>query len=1141
MILRIFLAILTFLFLPVTALAASNQVITILNPIRGSDFFSLENARPVDNVSRQWQVIKTNNLSATWLLRPDSLENPEVLNFIKTLPKSQELGIFMEVTPSWAKLASVNYHSGDNWHAAGSVFLTGYEVAERHQLIDAAFNKFKAEFGYFPKSVGAWWVDAGSLSYMQEKYGIVANMDVADQYSTDNYSVWGQYFPTPFYPSFRNARVPASGPERKIGVVTIQWATRDPYNSYGNGVLDSTYSVQANDYANPKYHNLDVDYFNKLLAIYLDNPSSSFGQVTVGIENDFSWNQFGGEFVKQIQSVASRKAKGTRVLTMSAMADFYKQLHSEVTPPQIIFAEDPLGSGNKVLWYQNLSYRVGWIQNQKGSIIRDLRLYRDSQDEPCLEKSCASLDLAMMETHSIDEVTYENSWVIDEGKIINVKLSKLQNGVKISYTNQAGLFRTIEFLPNDIKVDNHSRPIPVAINEATDLSNNLPKIANNFAGYGLKDGLPRILVIQLKNIAISLVIVVFFFLLPGSALLGNWKLSGVKKISLSITVGIATFTLLSFTLIFLKIWWLIFSLVLMGLFAVRGISSLSIKITKQGVISMTVILVGSFSWLLTTVKNGLVYEYGMGFWGAHGHDAIWHLNLIESLKKSSLENPIFASVNLQNYHFFYDLLLAETSRITGISSIDLYFRMFPILIAIICGIIMYQLAKSWFKSEKAANLACFFLYFGGSFGWILSYFKDRTLGGESLFWAQQGISTLINPPFAISIMIFLSGLLLFYEIIQRREHPTVWTYSLVIPLVILWGTLIEFKAYGGILALIALFIVTFFELFQKRFGILKLSIPTAVLSLLVFLPTNSDGGSLLVISPFWLINSMIDFPDRLSWHRLTLARLSGTESGNWLKFFGAETIGLLIFIIGNLGTRIIGFLSFRKFVTINSFNIFITAYLISALLLPLVFIQKGANFNIIQFLYYFLLIFNLLAAVSLAQIAIKYRKIGWVLILFVVIITLPTALNSFNHFLPARPPSRISIDELNALEFLKNQPEGVVISYPFDKKLKERFLEPIPLFSYESTGYVGALGAKPEFIADIVNLEILGIDYKGRLQAAKDILAMKEPGIVNELLKENKISYLYVQKIKGLSVDSERVNLEKIFENEEVLIYQTNQ
>src|SRR3989344_4657902 len=165
---------LLFLFLTGDTFAASNKFITIVNPIRGDDFFQLQDAKPQDNFKKQWEEISKRGLFATWLLRPDALR------------KNQ------------------------NWHSAGSVFLTGYEVEERYRLIDGAFEEFKEIFGGYPKSVGAWWIDANSLKYMEGKYGIQANLDVADQYSTDNYQVWGQYFSTPFYPSKMNALIPTS-------------------------------------------------------------------------------------------------------------------------------------------------------------------------------------------------------------------------------------------------------------------------------------------------------------------------------------------------------------------------------------------------------------------------------------------------------------------------------------------------------------------------------------------------------------------------------------------------------------------------------------------------------------------------------------------------------------------------------------------------------------------------------------------------------------------------------------------------------------------------------------------------------------------------------------------------------------------
>lgn len=1125
------------LFFSPSTLAAENQFITVVFPVRGADFFQLEGSKPLDNVEKQWQALKERNLPATWLLRPDNLFNQRAVDFFKRLPFSQELGLFMEVTPTWSSFSQVQYHQNLNWHDAGSVFLTGYGVDERQKLIDSAFEKFKKEFGYFPKSVGAWWIDALSLSYMREKYGILVNMDVADQYSTDNYQVWGQYFSTPFYPAKRNALVPASGEGQKIGVVTIQWATRDPYNSFGNGVLDSTYSVQANDYSEKEFHSLNADYFKKLLSIYLDNPYSNFGQVTVGLENDFEWSEFGDEFIKQLDVVKDRQSLGTQILTLSQFSTAYKALNPGISPPQIIFADDPLGSGNKVLWYQNFRYRVGWFQQKDGSVIRDLRLFRESIDEPCLQKACSQLNLAMQETKNLDEVTFGDRWVIDEGKISDVQLDKISDGLKLIYKNQAGVKRVIQFLPNDIKVDSSSYPLPVAIDQAISASRNIPKIEHKFE-FKLANFSETILN-QVKNLLIFLFFSIFMFYLPGLLLLQKLDLSVTQKFILSWPVGIALFTLLSFILGYLKIPWAVLILSFAATLILRkNIVIPKIEKSKEFLLATLAISLGSFSWLLTSFKNGLQFDFGLGFWGPHGHDGIWHLSLIESLKSGlPPQNPIFAGEVLQNYHYFYDLLLSQASNLTKIEAVDLYFRLFPLLISLLIGAVAYILAKRWFNSSIAATLSCFFLYFGGSFGWILSYIRNRSLGGESTFWAQQGISTLINPPFAVSILIFLAGLYLFHKIIAQKDQLVYW----IIPLTILWGSLIEFKAYAGILVLTSLAVVTLFELLKKNPHILKISLPTFVLSMIVFLPQNSQSSTLLVFSPLWLVHSMVDFPDRLNWGRLALTRMTGYETGNLLKILAAEGLGVALFLVGNLGARVVGFLSLKKLWSFNSFGVFLSVFLLTSIVFPLFFIQQGANFNTIQFFYYFLLVFNFLAAKSFGFLIDRWKKIGWAIVVFVIFMTLPTTWDTLQNYLPKRPPAMVSTKELEALNFLKSQPKGVVLSYFYNKKLNDRFIEPRPLFAYESTAYVGVFSAKSEFISDTVNLEILGVDYKGRLQTQKDILKAVEPEVFKKMLRENKISYLYTPKFFKFSIDNEKYGIKRIFENEEVEIFKVNQ
>ena len=135
---------------------------------------------------------------------------------------------------------------------------------------------------------------------------------------------------------------------------------------------------------------------------------------------------------------------------------------------------------------------------------------------------------------------------------------------------------------------------------------------------------------------------------------------------------------------------------------------------------------------------------------------------------------------------------------------------------------------------------------------------------------------------------------------------------MAISLIVLWGSLIEFKAYVGVLTLGSLGIVTFIETIRGNYSFLKITLPIFLLSILVFLPNNSTSGSLFVIAPFWLINSMIDFPDRLNWMRLSLTRMSGFETGNWSKIIGAESLGLFLFLVGNLGMRIVCIVSLKN-------------------------------------------------------------------------------------------------------------------------------------------------------------------------------------------------------------------------------------
>lgn len=1107
--LTFFLAAFLIFFLPKAAQAVSEKQVVIVNPIRGSDFWT-HPQNILDTPKKEYEVISQSGLPASWLVRFDALGNPEVVNFLKSLNAKQETGLFLEITPALTQAAGVSYNQSANWHYPRSVFLVGYTPSVRQKLIDAAFRKYKEVLGVYPKSVGAWWIDAYSLGYMGDKYGIAANLDVADQYSTDQYQIWGQYWSTPFYPSKSNALVPAGSPDQKIGVVTLQWATRDPFNAYGNGVGDSTYSVQANDYL---LHKLDSQYFVKLLNIY--------PQVTVGLENDFSWDSFGPEYQNQINVLVQRQKAGSlSVQTMSGFAAYYQKLYPDISPHVLIKADDPLGSEGKVVWYQNSRYRVGWFYGPYGSVIRDLRLFNDSIKESCFTNSCQELNLATAVSKALDDVTFNTRWVLDEGKISDLRVIEQENLLELEYINQAGIKRQLKFLPNDISFDGKTQAVSFAIlNIITAPEQTVKNLT--YPELGQVD-YAKVIANSLLDLGKFMLLTTLFFFLPG------WVLS--RRLLLSIPLGWVVFTLAAFILGYLHLNNLLWGLPVLGGLALKktGLPKLpSLRLSRPLIAAALLITAGSISWLLTVIKSGIEYPYGLGFWGPNGHDGIWHLALISELQRNfPPQNPVFAGAPLQNYHYFFDLLLARSASLFGMDNQDLLFRFFPLLISLLAGLLMFKVVKKIAGSGKAGFWAAFLLYFGGSFGWIVTFLRDRSLGGESMFWAMQGISTLLNPPFAISIIFLLAGLYIFID--YQHIGKVDWKRTLLIGL--LWGTLIEFKAYGGVVLLGGLGILTLERLvFGKDARLIPLFLLNLGISLAVFLPNNLISNSLFVFRPFWFTETMISFRDRLFWPRLGLT----LQSGVLWKAVPATMISVAIFIGGNLGTRLFGLFGLRKLTPVSRLLLYMLAI---SLILPLLFIQKGTNWNTIQFFYYGLLVADILAAVNLAQLSRKWGKTSAAVIILFILLTLPTSYDGLSHYLPARPPARLTTGEMEALQFLAKLPPGTVLTSPFDTLTKKKYLEPVPLMAYDSTGYVAAYSNHPTFLEDTMNLDILGIDYKARLNLQRDFFKINDQS--SEILRKQNITYVYLTGGGDHEIDEGRAGVRKIFDNAEAKIYQ---
>ena len=532
------------------------------------------------------------------------------------------------------------------------------------------------------------------------------------------------------------------------------------------------------------------------------------------------------------------------------------------------------------------------------------------------------------------------------------------------------------------------------------------------------------------------------------------------------------------------------------------------------------------------LRSGLKYSFGLGFWGPNAHDGIWHIALAESLAKGTLNNPIFAGYKLTNYHLGFDAFLALLNKISSIPIITLYFHIIPPILAVLVGILSYRLIFSWSKSKGITLWSLFFIYFGGGFGYLVSLIRGEGLGGDSMFWIQSAATTLVNPPFALSLVILLAGLLIL------GKYKSTGKIKYLVFSSLLFGILVQIKVYATVVVLGALFTASIFEAFyEKKYEILKVFIFSLLISLIPLFIFSPNFSNLIVFYPFWFLENMMNFGDRFHWEKFYQAMVTYKSGRIYLKAIVAYGVAFLIFIIGNLGTRIIGFIAFIKWLKkLDWIKTFILSGISIGIIIPMFFLQKGTPWNTIQFSYYSVFFSAILAgyAVNMIKENIKLKILKFIYVLLIIGFTIPTTFATLRHYTSKLPHSKISNNELAALNFLGKEPKGIVLSLQLFGEASLNTLDkhvPIPIYLYESTAYVSAFSQKQGYFEDEVNLNILGYNWPERKE--KIVKFLKDSNSISgkEFLRNEKINYIYLIKRMGVGLDERTLGIKNIFNN----------
>ncbi|MFA6007166.1 MAG: hypothetical protein WC784_00785 [Candidatus Shapirobacteria bacterium] len=532
---------------------------------------------------------------------------------------------------------------------------------------------------------------------------------------------------------------------------------------------------------------------------------------------------------------------------------------------------------------------------------------------------------------------------------------------------------------------------------------------------------------------------------------------------------------------------------------------------NQKIIFIIIFIFCLFIQVIPVIRSGLKYNYGIGFWGPNGHDAVWHLALINHINNPlKIAIPIFSGELLKNYHPLFDILIAFISKITFLNSSLWLFQIFPLISTSLFLYFSFKLGQKLTNKFSGGLILMLLNTLNNSLGWIVTFIRSGNFSGESLFWAMQSPSNQLNPPYMLSILLLL--ILIYLLTLKNPKKLFIFIILIFLPII---------KIYS---ALPAFIIFSFYVLKNKSY--LLTEILAVFFAALLFLQYNSASGSLIKFQPFWFVNSMIESSDRFYLPHVANMRYTLESSGKiGPRLIAYYLIATAIFFIGNFAWRLLAFKEIFK-------NKSLLLSILVCSLIPLLFIQNGTSWNTIQFLYYALFLANIPLSIYLS----KHHNFAY-LIIFINLIPL---IGSLPNYLGKIPPTAISNFEISALNFLKQQPSGTVLTYPYDAYLKKSLNNtPLPIYAYETTSYVAAYGGHETFLEDEMNLENSGYNWLSRRQESLDFFAQKSQFIDRGFLVNNKIDYIYLTK-NNLPLNysfSSQMYLEKVFDNPEIAIY----
>ncbi len=357
----------------------SPRIVNIINFIRQCEprIESITEDVLYETVVEQIRILNEYNLTATFLLQYDALMDVRYQKLLKELPADRfEIGAWWEIPQPLVENSGFTWRGRFPWDWHADVgFATGYSPQERVKLVDTYMADFKKIFGYYPQSVGSWFIDAHSLQYMADRYAITASCNCKDQVGTDGYTLWGGYWNQGYYPSKMNAYMPAQTEGNQISVPVFRMLGSDPIHQYDNGLGTDRQRVISLEPVY-EYGGGDAEWCRWYFDAFIHGAALGYAYTQAGQENSFTWGRMRKGFEIQMPLIDRLRKEGKiTVKTLAETGQWFKEKYRVTPPTSVTVLNDHSDKDLKTVWFNSRFYRANLLWEQGTLRFRDIHLF----------------------------------------------------------------------------------------------------------------------------------------------------------------------------------------------------------------------------------------------------------------------------------------------------------------------------------------------------------------------------------------------------------------------------------------------------------------------------------------------------------------------------------------------------------------------------------------------------------------------------------------------------------------------------------------------------------------------------------------------------------------------------------------------